>query len=172
MYLDANRWHGQPSRPYRLFSAMWHLLAPTGAMRLLLVERSGDRRQAITGSILLMQNDTVFYVFNGRRREALSLRPNDLLQWHAMRDAAAAGYRRYDFGEVETVNASLADFKAKWGTEARPLYRYHAPPLTDEQPGYGSLETRGALRNLALAAWKRVPLPITALAGDRLYRYL
>jgi hypothetical protein len=172
LYLDANRWHGQPSRPYRLFGSLWELLAPIGAMTLLLVERGERDGQLIAGSVLLKHNQSVFYVFNGRRRDALSLRPNDLLQWHAMRDAAAAGFRHYDFGEVETVNTSLAEFKAKWGTEARPLYRYHAPPLPDRQPGYGAVEARGPLRSLALAAWRRLPLAITAYAGERMYRYL
>jgi hypothetical protein len=105
-------------------------------------------------------------------QEALPLRPNDLLQWHAMRDAAAAGYRWYDFGEVGEGNEGLAGFKAKWDTETRRLIRYNSPPLPNDETNYGGIETDGRLRRIFLAAWRRVPLSVTAFAGDRLYRFL
>jgi CelD/BcsL family acetyltransferase involved in cellulose biosynthesis len=173
LYLDANRWRGLPSRPYRLFRAAWEHLRPGGFLRLLLVHREQSGRECLlAGSLLLMLGDTVFYAFNGRRREALPLRPNDLLQWHAMRDAAAAGYRWYDFGEVGEGNEGLAAFKAKWGTQTRTLMRYHAPPLPHDETDYGALESAAWPRRIALGAWRRVPLSVTAFAGDQVYRFL
>jgi hypothetical protein len=173
LYLDVNRWRGLPSRPYRLFQAAWEHLRPGGFLRLLLVHRRQPGRELLlAGSMLLMLGETAFYAFNGRSREAMHLRPNDLLQWHAMRDAAAAGYRWYDFGEVGEDNQGLAGFKAKWDTETRTLVRYHAPPLPRPETGYGRPATRVWPRRLALAAWRRVPLSLTAFAGDRVYRFL
>lgn len=173
LYLDVNRWRGLPSRPYRLFRAAWESLRPAGHLRLLLVHgRQHGRECLLAGSMLLMLGDTAFYAYNGRLREALSLRPNDLLQWQAMRDAAAAGYRWYDFGEVSDGNEGLAGFKAKWDTQARTLVRYHAPPLPHPQAGYGSRGAWAWPRDAALTAWRRVPLPVTALAGDLVYRFL
>ena len=89
-----------------------------------------------------------------------------------MRDATAAGYRWYDFGEVEAGNEGLTRFKAKWGTQTRMLVRYHAPPLPGTQAGYRDLPASVWPRRVALTAWHRVPLSLTALAGDRLYRFL
>jgi hypothetical protein len=173
LYLDVNRWRGLPSRPYRLFRAAWEKLRPAGFLRLLLVHRQQSGRDVLlAGSMLLMLGETTFYAFNGRLREALPLRPNDLLQWHAMRDAAAAGYRWYDFGEVEDGNEGLASFKAKWDTQARPLIRYNAPPLPGEETTYRTVRAGAWQRRAALSAWRRVPLPVTAFAGDRVYRYL
>ncbi len=173
LYLDANRRLGLPSRPYRLFQAAWERLRPGGYLRLLLVHREQSGRELLlAGSMLLMLGETVFYAFNGREKEALSLRPNDLLQWHAMRDAAAAGYRWYDFGEVSEGNEGLADFKAKWGTQTRTLMRYHAPPLPPDETGYQGVDSRAWPRRVALAAWHRVPLSATAFAGDQVYRFL
>lgn len=172
LYLDVNRWRGLPSRPYRLFQAAWDHLWSVGFLRLLLVHRRQYGRDLlVAGSMLLMLGDTVYYAFNGRVREALPLRPNDLLQWHALRDATAAGYRWYDFGEVEQGNEGLARFKAKWGTQTRTLVRYHAPPLPGDT-GYRDLRTSVWPRRVAVAAWHRVPLSLTAFAGDRLYRFL
>jgi hypothetical protein len=173
LYLDVNRRRGLPSRPYRFFQAAWERLQPLGFLRLLLVHRRepvGDR--LLAGSMLLMLGQTTFYAFNGVVPEALPLRANDLLQWHAMREAAAAGYRRYDFGEVSEGNDGLADFKAKWDTEAVQLVRYHAPALPADEAGYGGLEADGRVRRTALAAWQHVPLSVTAYVGDRVYRFL
>ena len=173
LYLDVNRWRGPPSRPYRFFRSAWEHLQPGGFLRLLLAYREGSGRELpVAGAILLMLGETAFYAFNGRQAEALPDRPNDLLQWHALRDAAEAGYRWYDFGEVAKGNENLARFKAKWDTEVRMLIRYHAPPLPADESDYGRLSTTGRLRRIALGGWHRVPLPVTALAGDRVYRFL
>jgi Acetyltransferase (GNAT) domain len=173
LYLDVNRWRGLPSRPYRFFQAAWEHLWPKGFLRLLLVDRprTGDPK-ILAGSVVLMLGDTAHYAFNGRAAEALPMHPNDLLQWHAIRDATAAGYRWYDFGEVEEGNEGLASFKAKWGTETRRLVRYHAPPLPNEEAGYAGLESTGRLHRITLGMWRRVPLSFTAFAGDRVHRFL
>jgi hypothetical protein len=173
LYLAVNRRRGLPSRPYRLFQAAWERLQPLGFLRLLLVHRhdqASDR--LLAGSMLLMLGQTTFYAFNGVVPEALPLRANDLLQWHAMREAASAGYRRYDFGEVTEGNDGLAEFKAKWDTEAVRLVRYRAPALPADEAGYGGLEADGRLRRAALGAWRHVPLSVTAYVGDRVYRFL
>lgn len=173
LYLDVNRWRGLPSRPYRFFQAAFGQLRPAGHLRLLLACREqAGRDLVLAGAILLMLGETTFYAFNGRMREALRLRPNDLLQWHGMRAAIAAGSRWYDFGEVDEGNEGLAKFKAKWGTETRELTRYHAPPLPAGSSGYQQPSAAGRARVLALRAWQRVPLAVTALAGDGVYRFL
>lgn len=173
LYLDVNRWRGIPARPYRLFQAAWEHLRPGGFLRLLLVHREQSGRDVLlAGSLLLMLGETTFYAFNGRLKEALHLRPNDLLQWHAMRDAAAAGYRWYDFGEVADGNEGLAGFKAKWDTETRALMRYHSPPLPPGEIEYPRSGDRPWLRRIALGAWHGVPLSVTAFTGDQVYRFL
>lgn len=173
LYLDVNRWRLQPARPYRFFRAAWDLMRPLGLMRLLLAEhRTTGGTRIVAGSVLLMLGSTVFYAFNGRRPDALGLRPNDVIQWHAIHDAAREGFRRYDLGEVATENRDLAAFKSKWGTEAKQLHRYYYPPPHDEPAGYGSLEAETRARRLVTAIWRRVPLRMTAIVGDRVYRYL
>lgn len=173
LYLDVNRWRGLPPRPYRLFQTAWERLRPSGFLRLLLVhQQQSGRDRLLAGSMQLMLGDTTFYSFNGRLREALRLRANDLLQWHAMRDAAAAGYRWYDLGEVEEGNKGLVDFKAKWDSQQQTLIRYHSPPLPVAVTGYRVSGNGPWPGRLALSAWHRVPLSVTAFAGDRAYRFL
>ncbi len=124
LYLDTMRWHAVPPRPYRFFKVCWEVLRSRGLMRLLLAEpREAGRSKLPAGSILLMFGQTVFYAFNGRRREDLPLRPNDVIQWRAIHEAHKDGFRYYDFGEVEQTQQGLADFKSKWGAKPTQLYR-------------------------------------------------
>lgn len=171
LYLDTMRAHVVPPRPFRLFEAMWSLLRPGNMMRLLLAHREGPtaRSTILAGSILLMSGDTVFYAFSGRAREHLWMRPNDVIQWEAVHQAAADGFRYYDLGEVPSSNRGLADFKKKWGADAQQLYRYHYPPLVHADD---SVESSGLSRKIFEAGWRRLPNPVTAALGQQLYRYL
>ena len=170
LYLETMRWHAVPPRPYRLFEAMWELLRPAGMMRLLLAEQAaGGRARVVAGSVILTCGQTATYAFNGRRPDALALRPNDVIQWTVIPQLCAAGVRAYDLGEVGADQAGLADFKSKWGATARPLYRYHHPARAGRRPD--ALGAVGALRRVADAAWRRMPLPATARVGDWLYRH-
>jgi hypothetical protein len=135
-------------------------------MRLLLAERPGERRVLLAGCLFFMSGRTVTYAFNGRRREQLWLRPNEALHWQAVHDASREGYEWYDLGG-STENPGLAQFKSKWGAEARPLRRYHFPDLRDPEAGVMAEGT--AARRAANQAWRRLPLGATALLGDWLY---
>ena len=174
LYLDTMRAHIVPPRSYRFFETAWEVLQPRGLMRLLLAEQhQAGRRRLLAGSLVLMFGQTVFYAFNGRRREDLSLRPNDVIQWQAIQDACRAGFRWYDFGEVTEENQGLAEFKSKWGAEPRRLYRYYYPaPHVSEGSETRDLTAGGRARQVANAAWRRLPLSVTALLGDWLYGYL
>jgi Acetyltransferase (GNAT) domain len=173
LYLDVNRWRAQPARAFRFFEAAWELLRPIGLMRLLLAEQIVDgKRRVLAGSMFVMLGNTVSYAFNARLREGLPLRPNDALQWRAIHDASAEGFRWYDLGEVGEGNVGLTGFKSKWGAEPRPLYRYHYPPSSQAPSGYGVLEADGRIQHALRALWRRVPLRATERMGDFVYRYL
>ncbi len=169
LYLATMRDHAVPPRPLRFFLAAWRLLRPAGMMQLLLAEQwhEGERR-LLAGSVVFRHGDTVHYAFNGRLASALPLRPNDVIQWRAIHDACAAGYRWYDFGEVDAGNRGLAEFKSKWGARPERLYRLYTPaPSRAERT---SIAEAGRIRQAAERAWRRVPLSVTAHLGDVLYR--
>jgi hypothetical protein len=169
LMLEALRPHAVPPRRLSFLLALWEELEPLGMMRLLLAETAAGELQA--GAVLLMlQGRTVFYAFSGACHDGLHLRPNDLIQWRALHDAAAEGFRRYDFGEVVAGHAGLADFKRKWGTVEVRLQRYYHP-APHEPPGPGP-EPGRPLRRAAERAWQRLPLRATALVGTEVYRWL
>ncbi len=171
LYLETMRWHAAPPRPYRFFAALWGLLRPRGMMRLLLAEQhEAERGRLLAGSIFLMFGQTVHYYLNGRRREALALRPNDVIQWRAIHDACRDGFRWYDLGEVEENQQGLVEFKVKWGAKPKLVHHYYYAAPRELQ--LSTLESGGHIHQLAKAAWRRLPLKATALLGDRVYSYL
>jgi CelD/BcsL family acetyltransferase involved in cellulose biosynthesis len=120
--------------------------------------------------MILAHGATAFYAFNGVRRSALAVRPNEVVQWEAIHRAVRDGRTRYDLGEVVERHAGLADFKRKWGAEPRRLQRLYFP-APDHAPDPGR-DKAGRLREAAERAYARAPLALTAFIGDRLYRYL
>jgi CelD/BcsL family acetyltransferase involved in cellulose biosynthesis len=165
LYVEAMRAHAVPPRPYRFFAALWGQLRPRGMLRVLLAERE---QRLLAGSVFLMFGSTVFYAYNGRREEELAHRPNSLIQWQAIHDAAREGYRRYDLGEVEDDQPGLVEFKKGWGARPEPLYR-HSDAASAAGGRQRTLErTRSARRRV----WRRLPLPATQAIGDLVYRFL
>lgn len=160
LYLELMRDHAAPPRPYRFFQAAWELLHPGGHMRLLLADYGLAIPELVAGSVFLSAGSTVSYSYNGRTRKFLQLHLNDALQWRAIHDAAAGGFRFYDFGEVEGNNPGLVRFKTKWGAEPECLYRYYFPAQPAKARARSSI-----MRPAARAFWKRLPLPATVLLG-------
>jgi hypothetical protein len=169
LYLDTMRLVVVPPRPYRFFEIAWERLHKRGMMRLLLAKHyEAGRGTIVAGLLLFMFNQTVFYAFSGWSRKDQFLRPNDALHWQAIQDACADGFRYYDFGEVSANNTGLADFKSKWGTEQRYLYRYYYPAPRELE--IGMLEGDSSAHQFAFALWRRLPLQVTVLLSDWAHR--
>jgi hypothetical protein len=164
LYLRTMRSHYTPPLPYFFFDTLWDVLRPLGLMRLLLAWAPGGRM--VAGSMFLLYGRTVWFAYNGRRETDLSTRPNDAIQWRAIRDAHAEGYRHYDMGEVACDNPGLAAFKRKWGMEQGFLYRYYLP----QPPARRILVPGSRAQRLVRTPWRRLPLRVTSFLGERLYR--
>ncbi|HEX5414405.1 MAG TPA: GNAT family N-acetyltransferase, partial [Chloroflexota bacterium] len=171
LYLETMRWHCLPPRSFRFFQAVWDNLGSRDLMRLLLAERyEAGKPTMLAGSMFLRFGRTVFYAFNGRRREELSRHPNDLIQWQAIHEATSEKFRRYDLGEVPTGNLGLDRFKRKWGATTTQLYRYYYP--APREPVDGSYKSDGHLRGLVNRCWQALPLAMTVVVGGVVYEYL
>ena len=171
LYLETMRRNAVPPRAYRFFAGLWEFLRPVGMMKLLLAEQvTAGAKRLIAGSVFLMLGNTVSYAFNGSRHSDLGLRPNDVIQWHAINEACEKGFRCFDFGEVPDGHWELARFKSKWGATAVRLSRYYYPELPADTDDSSSFSTYATAAGKAL--WSRLPLRATALLGDRIYSCL
>jgi len=168
LYLQTMRHNAIPPRSYDFFSTLWSKLHSGGQLRLFLAEqRTGSTARLVAGSITLSLGQTVYYAFTGCSHYDFCLHPHDILQIESIRSACKNGFRWYDFGEVAEDHESLSQFKSKWGTESRPLYRYYYPEPDKHTGSKTSLVT-----DWSRYIWRRLPLSITALLGQAIYRYL
>jgi hypothetical protein len=189
IYLQVMRRNAVPPRPYRFFRELWKELAADGHMQLLLVEcgpsdafGAGEAVPALAikdrpshietaaGSILLHYGHTVFWAFTGSQPGRSALHATDLTLWNCIHAACRLGYDYFDLGEVAESHPELSQFKAKWGTMRRPMYRYYYPARAARPLSDGSHNSSGM--ELAASLWRRLPLGLTAALGDAIFRFL
>jgi hypothetical protein len=167
LYLDSMRHHSFPPRPFRFFANLWSTLGPLGQMKLLFAESTDEvPTRIVAGSVVLHFGQTAFYAFTGCAHKDLPLHPHDLLQLQLIRDSCQSGFRWYDFGEVSDGDEGLAQFKGKWGTQARPLYRYVYPAPQAAHSGHAS-----PLISWVRRGWRLLPLAVTEKLGEKIHRY-
>jgi Acetyltransferase (GNAT) domain len=178
LYLQTMRHLVAIPKPYRFFQAAWRHLHPRGLLQLLLAEHveAGSSR-IISGFLFLQWGPTISHIFTGWRREDQALRPNDLLHWYAIREASSQGLHGYDFGNVRVGDQGLAQFKSKWGAEAKLIYRY-AYPTTSHHPAaprtitshptptIASQAKGSAIRQRISSLWQHLPLKTIELIGN------
>jgi hypothetical protein len=100
-----------PRSPCR---ALWERMLEPGLGFVLLAYAGGV---PIAGAVFLASDGTVIYKYSASKREAWSLRPNDLLLWTAIRWAIENDFRLFDFGRTPSSQHGLRAFKAGWTDE-------------------------------------------------------
>jgi FemAB-related protein (PEP-CTERM system-associated) len=118
--------------------------------------------------------------FNGLFRETVEgmwaavdpayrqLQPNYVLYWAMIQHVAERGFRRFHLGR-STADSGAAQFKARWNAAPEPLFwNYHLvgagglPDLNPDNPRY----------DLAIRAWRKLPLAVTRAVGPHLARLI
>jgi hypothetical protein len=113
-----------PTYPQQRVERLIERLLPTGHL-LLLRARSPDGTCIATG-IFPAMNDTTFFWGGASLRQHQILRPNELVQWFAMRHWKARGISKYDMG-------GGGEYKRKYGGQriAVPWIRKSRYPLME-----------------------------------------
>jgi CelD/BcsL family acetyltransferase involved in cellulose biosynthesis len=155
--------HGLPSPPRRFFQELCASLQASGLADLYLARVAG----ALAAGIVVWKGTREWiYAFGASVPRLLEHRPNHLLIWTAIEEAARAGVV-FDLGRAAPSQHGLVEFKVRWGGVPHPL-------AYDYWPKAGGLNTQrrdaGPL-DVAARVWRRLPFPI-ARRGSFLYRYL
>lgn len=155
---------GLPAPPRTFFTEAGRALQEAGLADLYLAHLPAG---GIAAAITVWKGPREWiYAFGASRPETLEHRPNHLLIWRAMRDAATEGVA-FDLGRAAPEQAGLVEFKRRWGGEAVPLAYDYWP--TAAGINVAPRDT-GALA-LAGKVWSHLPAPL-ARRGSFLYRYL
>jgi FemAB-related protein (PEP-CTERM system-associated) len=163
VYAESVRNLGTPVFAKRYFSELQHVFGPD--CDIVVVE---DEGRPISAVMSFYFRDAVLPYYGGGTSAARRCGANDLLYWEMLRRAAERGYRRFDFGRSKVDTGAFA-FKKNWGFAPEWLeYEYRMRPGTT-LPEKNPTNPKYAL---AIAGWKRLPLPIANLIGPLLVRSL
>ncbi|MGI8413883.1 MAG: lipid II:glycine glycyltransferase FemX [Solirubrobacteraceae bacterium] len=127
LHLRTRHRQGVPTQPKRFILALAELFQRQ--LGFVLLTRHHGR--AIAAAVFLIFNGRLVYKYGASDERFLSLRPNNLLFYEAIRWGTENSMRELDFGRTDTGNTGLASFKRGWGSREQTLsYTY----LGTEEP--------------------------------------
>jgi len=117
---SAARWGlARPGQPWSLFESLARH-ADAESVRLWVASAEGV---PAAGALCFYGRGEVFYWSGAMRQELAYSRPNNLLHWNIVEDAAARGYRFYNMGASGDL-AGVRQFKERLGAQPRCYSSY------------------------------------------------
>ena len=153
---------GTPVYPRRFFERVMTAFADSSTI--FLVE---DRdRRPVAGAIALVHRSSLAVPWASSLRESRAQCSNTLLYWRMIEHAVASGLTSFNFGR-STPGEGTYQFKQQWGALPTPLHWEYVleagRPLPDLTP-------TNSKYHAAIAAWKRLPVPVTRWLGPHIIR--
>jgi CelD/BcsL family acetyltransferase involved in cellulose biosynthesis len=163
LHLRTRRRQGVPVQPRRFFRMLWESVISTGLGLVFIAEASA---QPVAGGVVLAWNRTMIGKFIASNEEAWSLRPNNLIVWHAIRAGCEWGCQWFDFGRTDAGNEGLRAYKRSWRAVEEPLV-YGTLDAGPEPAPAGNGRTGQVLASVI----RHGPLVLCRAVGEALYRY-
>ncbi len=163
VYAESVRNLGTPVFPKPYFQALKDTFGDR--CEILVVEHRG---RPVAGVMNFYFRDEVLPYYGGGTAEARRLYANDFMYWEVMRRAVERGVRVFDYGRSKKGTGSYR-FKKHWGFEPQPLHYEYDLIRAREMPDINPLNPK---YRLFIAAWKRLPLPVSKWIGPWLARDL
>ena len=110
-------------RPHtkKFYNAIYHFLAKKENASFLLAKLNG---RVIGGLIVILVDDTAYYLGNASDVKYLKFCPNDLLLHSGIKLALSRNLKYFDFMTTSYDDYALIHFKEKWGTKKLPFYTF------------------------------------------------
>ncbi|HSR58319.1 MAG TPA: GNAT family N-acetyltransferase [Candidatus Binataceae bacterium] len=163
LQLETRRRFGLPPQPWRFFASVHEAFSRSGDCEIWLATHEG---RVAAGLVVLRDGGTIYYKWGARREDgpagASHLLGMSLIEEFAGKAACL------DLGRSDARNAGLNRFKEDLGGQSRPLPYTFLPSA----PKHISSEVTSGPVKLARMVWKRLPLGVTRVAGELMYRYL
>ncbi|OAH98380.1 FemAB family XrtA/PEP-CTERM system-associated protein [Methylomonas methanica] len=162
-YSESVRNLGTPVFPKKYFQLLQDVFGDS--CEVLTIEHEG---QLVASVMSFYFKDEVLPYYGGGTDAARDLKGNDFMYWEVMRRAVEKGCKIFDYGRSKVGTGSYR-FKKHWGFEPEPLY-YEVDLVKAKQiPEINPLNPK---YRLFIAAWKRLPLPVSQLVGPWLAKDL
>jgi FemAB-related protein (PEP-CTERM system-associated) len=163
VYAESVRNLGTPVFPKKLFQVLTEVFGDN--CEILSIEHQGR----IVSSVMsfYFRNEVLPY-YGGGTAEARDLYANDFMYWEVMRQAVDRGVEVFDYGRSK-IGTGAYRFKTHWGFEPTPLHYEYELIGSESVPDVNPLNPK---YQMFIAAWKRLPLPVSNFIGPYLARSL
>lgn len=123
-------------------------------------------KQAVAAVLSFVFRDWILPYYGGSLPEGRRVAANNFMYWEVMKRAMARGLGHFDFGRSKLGTGAFA-FKTQWNMRQHPLpYMYHLV-RRKSMPNFSPANPRF---QLLASAWRRLPFPLTKMAGPALVR--
>lgn len=154
---------GSPPQPLEFFlNLQRHLLARN--LGCIVTARLG--KALVASAVYLHHGHHVVYKFGASDEAFQNLRANNLVMWSAIQHFAARDFRILDFGRTSIAHAGLRRFKLGWGAQEQIISYVRFSPKR------GFLKVSDQTSGWQTAVFRRLPRPMSRLAGAILYRHV
>lgn len=162
-YSESVRNLGTPVFPKKYFQILKDAFGEN--CEILTIEHEG---KLVASVMSFYFKEEVLPYYGGGTDAARDIKGNDFMYWEVMRRAVEKGCRIFDYGRSKVGTGSYR-FKKHWGFEPEPLF-YEVDLVKAKQiPEINPLNPK---YQFFIAAWKRLPLPVSQLVGPWLARDL
>jgi lipid II:glycine glycyltransferase (peptidoglycan interpeptide bridge formation enzyme) len=161
LHLETRQRKGMPIQPWRFFHILGRSLLEKGLGFVLLAYKDDA---CLAGAVFLHWHGTLTYKFGASHFDGLSLRPNNLVMWAAIRWGCENGYSLFDMGRTDIDDAGLRAFKSGWGAEETPL-AYSTLSAEPSQP------VTGKLMPIMQTVIRNSPPWVCRATGELLYKH-
>jgi FemAB-related protein (PEP-CTERM system-associated) len=120
------------------------------------------------GAFVGQQNGIVEGMWLGTRQAFRRQMIGYVLYWELIKDACLGGHRLFHLGR-STAESGGEVFKKKWNARTAQLYWQYLLRTRQDIP---QLNVRNRRYHLAMAAWRRLPVPLTQVLGPKIARYI
>jgi len=153
--------HGLPPQPFYFFKKIHEHIISNKKGFVALAEHQNN---VIAGAVFFQFNSQAIFKYGASDPRYLSLRPNNLVMWEAIKWHFQNGFKILNFGRTELKNKGLLQFKRGWGTEEEVLnyYKYNLKG--------NCFVTKKAGIKSSYDFFKIMPAPILRLTGNIFYR--
>ena len=162
-YSESVRNLGTPVFPKRYFLLLKQIFGDD--CEILSIEHEG---RLIASVMNFYFKEEVLPYYGGGTALARDLKGNDFMYWEVMRRAVEKGCKVFDYGRSKVDTGSYR-FKKHWGFEPEPLFYEIDLVRASAMPDINPLNPK---YQLFIAAWKRLPLPVSQWVGPWLAKDL
>lgn len=122
--------------------------------------------EPVAGALDGHHNGTVEGMWLGMRNESRKRMVGYVLYWELIKDACEQGHHHFHLGR-STKDSGGEQFKKKWNAEPLQLYWQYVLRSRNDIP---SLNVSNPKYQVAINAWRRLPLPMTQFIGPYIAR--